>query len=259
MKKNYNVIWLFFIFYLMNISCVFAFHGPTHEAINEYIVNKKMNGFSLEEYLKEQLGFADGINEKFETQKGECKLQDIYKVADWVKHGGSWEDDPPGPYFQCFPYIRAFNHFYNPLSNEGLSKGWAWGNPTDRWFMLSEAQDEGIWVWDKMGRYSWKDVREYFHKALTSADEAVREDAFADTFRGLGQLMHLAEDMAVPLHTRNDLHIFSGYIEDWIQKKVGDVEGAVALYSPSASYHFFEASALKKIIDLFDTDTYEGK
>ena len=57
------------------------------------------------------------------------------------------------------------------------------------------------------GCYSWNDVREYYYRALTSPDKRTREINFAETFRGLGQLMHLVQDMSVPDHVRNSSHI----------------------------------------------------
>ncbi|MEW6079711.1 MAG: hypothetical protein AB1724_18035 [Thermodesulfobacteriota bacterium] len=69
---------------------------------------------------------------------------------------------------------------------------------------------------NKTGDWSWQKAREYYYTFLSGKDftgNAVadtrdkREAAFADCFRSVGQVMHLLQDMSVPLHTRNDAHI----------------------------------------------------
>ena len=49
---------------------------------------------------------------------------------------------------------------------------------------------------DVGGKWSWKDARDYF--------KTQRDIYFANTFRGLGHLMHLVQDMSVPEHVRNN-------------------------------------------------------
>jgi hypothetical protein len=52
-------------------------------------------------------------------------------------------------------------------------------------------------------------------------DKDKRNDYFAETFRGLGQQMHLIEDASVPLHVRDDAHfslIYDNY-ETWVEIK----------------------------------------
>lgn len=43
-------------------------------------------------------------------------------------------------------------------------------------------------------------------QALTAPTPAERERGFADTFRALGQVVHLIVDAPVPEHVRNDPH-----------------------------------------------------
>jgi hypothetical protein len=50
----------------------------------------------------------------------------------------------------------------------------------------------------------WGDARNYFYSALTAASQVNRDDYFVKTFRAVGQVIHLLEDMAVPAHVRND-------------------------------------------------------
>ena len=169
------------IFVIYMIISMFSLHSyalekETHKEINEYIAKHTIRGFSLDGYLKAQLGFTEGKNEFFNNKK----------VFEWLGYGGKKEDEPA--------YIRSCRHFHDPLEswdNAGLKGIWdssiIWGQRTDQW---------------PGGHYSWQDVRDYFHLALTSERQIIREYYFAKTFRGLGQLMHLVEDASVPLHTR---------------------------------------------------------
>jgi len=43
-------------------------------------------------------------------------------------------------------------------------------------------------------------------KSLTAPTRDLQEDALGETFKNLGHMMHLVEDMAQPEHTRNDQH-----------------------------------------------------
>ena len=71
--------------------------------------------------------------------------------------------------------------------------------------------------------YSWHDVRSYYYQALTAADKTTRENNFAKTFRGLGQVMHLVQDMSVPAHTRDGQHIFGEGYETWGKEFLNEV------------------------------------
>ncbi len=51
----------------------------------------------------------------------------------------------------------------------------------------------------------WDNARSYFYEALTSTDHAVKEAKFVKSFRAVGMVMHLLQDMAVPAHVRNDM------------------------------------------------------
>jgi hypothetical protein len=172
-----------------------ALEVATHEKLNAYIAQNQLDGFSLGNYLHDQLGFVSYEKETFN------KLM----VWQWLSDGGHYEDKPGG---LTLPYTRSANHFHNPL------------------LKLDKAGFSGIWdipvlfpgmssiLWSQMpkgiqligGHYSWYDVRDYYLKALTAKDLVTRNTNFAETFRGLGQLMHLVQDMSVPEHARNDGH-----------------------------------------------------
>lgn len=177
------------------VSICYGLETDTHEAINEHIARNTFNGFSLGTYLKDQLGIQDGIEEEFASQR----------VWWWLRKGGLYEDVP----YWYLPYLRSVNHFHNPLTNQGYSGFWGTGilsgGSSIQWSQKTKGtQSPG-------GYYSWHDARDYFYKSLTVNAKATRDQNFADTFRGLGQLMHLVEDLSVPEHAR-DMGI---YADDW--------------------------------------------
>lgn len=78
---------LFVIILLLSlVNNALSLEKPTHEFINKYIAQGTINGFSLNDYLKNQLGFNDGVKEVFTF--GESK-----KVLEWIGEGGIKEDE----------------------------------------------------------------------------------------------------------------------------------------------------------------------
>ena len=61
-------------------------------------------------------------------------------------------------------------------------------------------------VYDALERQDmgWTDARRYFYQALITPLPTDRNTNFELTFRAVGQVLHLLEDMAVPAHVRND-------------------------------------------------------
>ena len=119
MKRILFLALIIFIMFEVNIS--HALNVESHMAINDYIAHNNMNGFSLDTFLTNTLGFSSGINEKFNT----------YYAWEWLRIGGKYEDDPPG---ESPPYRRSRNHFHNPLLP------WNQAYYTD-WFAFCTATD----------------------------------------------------------------------------------------------------------------------
>ncbi len=175
-----------------------AYKGDTHKAINQYISDKNstLNGFSLHTYLQTQLGIQKGVETSFNNKQ----------IFEWIRDGGDSEDNS----------WRFLNHFYNPLTrpDSGLNVFfWQWnvwqtGKPAIDWALMP------ISIQGMDGNYSWKDVRYDYYLALIN-HQGMREFYYGETFRGLGQLMHLVEDMSVPAHTRNDWHPINESYESW--------------------------------------------
>ncbi|MFZ5619389.1 MAG: hypothetical protein ACOY5W_00015 [Pseudomonadota bacterium] len=155
----------------------------------------------------------------------------------WLMRGAIREDDyrrinfpcqtnPPNP-LDGVTVDRPVNHFYDPINDItpgiGAEKAFDWALGTQN--ALTETgnvPDTG-----RANHYTVFDAREAMFRALTGMDkagnkaigvngstpttpadkEAVRKAYWATTFRALGDLAHLVEDMAQPQHTRGDPHL----------------------------------------------------
>jgi hypothetical protein len=181
----------------------------------------------------------------------------------WLREGAKSEDEPP----------RWVNHFHDPLRDWGsaglggsvtssiISSSVLWAQDSEGQDLFNERTDLAIYalagivgqqIYDYVYEandgerdWSWPKVREYFYTALTSSEEAERDEYFAMTFRGVGHQMHLLEDMAVPEHVRNDGHGYSGtvgkgnggyiFFETWGGKYIDKVN-KVQAYAPQPVY-----------------------
>ena len=206
-----------------------ALSADTHGVINVYIVDpsKGFSGYSLDEYLKNNLGISDGVTAKFDSKM----------VQEWIGYGGKQEDAG----------FRSINHFLNPIDNTGV------GYSALIWATLPTASQ------DYSPFASWSDVRGYYFRALTSTDKTTREDYFALTFQGVGQIMHLVQDMSVPAHARNDEHPTIWLVkkgdpyEQWVEKNT-DQETPFSTKYPAYDYPYSNAFFL--IPQLFDSGQY---
>jgi len=175
-----------------------AYRERAHRAINSTVVNQKIASASgsLKGYFTVQLGYS--------SVRSEVNNKPIDK---WFEDAGAQEDEP-GP--------RTKNHFLDPISNSGFSGLFfgvvGTGDPTAVWAQKAAGQQS------PGGSYSWQDAREYFFTALTSTTGSLREENLGQSFRALGQVMHLVADMSVPEHTRDNSHITIYTIEKWAEE-----------------------------------------
>jgi len=143
------------------------------------------------DYLK-NLGFSNNIKEPF-SLNGETKL-----VKEWIGEGGIEED--AGNVFTAYYY----NHFHNPRfswDQAGLKTYYPWIN----------GMSSILWAQNASNPWNWQKAREYYYLALTSQSDTQRQENFANTFKGLGHIIHLIQDSAQPAHVRNDPHP----LDDW--------------------------------------------
>jgi hypothetical protein len=107
-------------------------------------------------------------------------------VSKWISNGGKWEDDFP----------RFKNHFYDPTTDLGLNG------------LLYNFESSLLWANSDSGNdQGWNAARNNFYQSLVATSSSDREENLANTFQGVGQVMHLVEDLAAPTHVRNDIHL----------------------------------------------------
>jgi hypothetical protein len=146
-----------------------------------------------------------------------------------IREDDNLSEDPPTPQDVAPGLNRPLNHFYDPRFNRPLtfpgltaldpdvhrSPDWAIGS-RDSFF------DSNTPEFPRRNSFSIFDGREAMFRALTllaydgtsyadlstGADNATRQQwrqaYWATTFRALGDVLHLNQDMAQPQHTRNE-------------------------------------------------------
>ena len=98
-------------------SQVLSFNRGMHRDLNQRIAQRVINNFSLNDYLVNQLGFAQGVTEIL------AKDSDKFRVFEWLGEGGDKEDEPEGLLRYPTNTARNNRHFHDPLeswNNAGL-------------------------------------------------------------------------------------------------------------------------------------------
>ena len=197
---------------LVFVDASHALNVYTHKMMNMEVARvRTADGFLLGEYLNDKLGFTKGLLEAI----GDASLNKTQYVSYWLRDGAEYEDFPP----QIIPYVRSVNHFHNPLKpidEAGFSGIWGSGTLAGKSAVLWSQSATG--TQSPGGHYAWADVRSYYYDALAAEEKIARDGAFAHMFRGLGQLLHLIQDMSVPEHARDDGHYLGEQYEDYIVK-----------------------------------------
>ncbi|OLC14760.1 MAG: hypothetical protein AUH29_09620 [Candidatus Rokubacteria bacterium 13_1_40CM_69_27] len=147
---------------------------------------------------------------------------------------------------------RSVNHFHQPLRSWNNAGFLRTSEASVRWAQ-NPTQSPG-------GRASWLDARAAFHRALTTANLGERQQAFADAFRILGQVMHLVADMASVPHTRDDSHLLGDGFERFMgDRRNAGLIGGFARPAPSLVRSATgDAIARVPIARLWDSDRYDG-
>jgi hypothetical protein len=236
-----------------------ALNTPTHQLINEQAAQISQ----VDRVLKEQLGLPDGIASRFKENR----------ALQWIGLGGRLEDATTWARFITVR-SRFYNHFLDPLQPRWDQAGLQLPllprfESSVRWAQRTDQDSRA-----GFGNYSWPDARRYYLAALRGESPGDREQAFADTFRALGQVMHLVVDASVPEHVRADPHplgvVFGNY-EYWVsdqhpdptsaQRFIADFLSAPITPDPGLSdipSPVGEDIAKVPIARLFDTDRYTG-
>lgn len=172
--------WFFviLIFFGLEVRLTAAYEVETHARISRAALADQPDQ-SVNTLLINALGLAGGRGTLI---KGKL-------VEDWVAEGAQREDE----------LGRYVFHFHNPLP--------AW----DGAGLFGVSPSSAMWAQSFANWWRLDKVRLARTNALAHPTRAGRDNAFADLFRGLGQLIHLIQDAASPAHTRNDPHYGPNY------------------------------------------------
>ena len=241
MKKRSKIIFLIILIFSFS-SKTFALEKETHRYLNRKIIEQNEQKMNI--YLNLNLGFPEGVK----------KFLNGFRIIEWFEKAGAYEDEPG--------YTRSFNHFHDPLQPWYLAG-------FDKAFKSSLvwAQDQGLVASLLGGDWSWRRARDSFYKGLTSLSKVSRERYFADTFRALGQVMHLIQDASVPAHVRNDPHIYMDlfgrkvgryHYESWVNDHLSKINLTPVSLDKGIFNFTPELIAPVPIANLFDTNQYDG-
>jgi len=238
MKKGITILNLALILVFLFQERSDAYRYEVHELITKNVI-RSMNPLGdrvpnlpkLNIYINDYTGMA-GVAEKVNKST----------VEDWMVHGSKWEDLTflIDPNFKIQDLLTS--HFHNPLTNKGYTVA---------------GVEEGESAYDRANNadnlWSWKNARDYLYAELTAMNKSEREQALSACFDALGHLMHLVQDMAVPAHTRNDLHGFSETYEAYTKDK------RTKLKYTSAPFPYWNISMSPHAPKQFwDLDVYNG-
>lgn len=237
----------------------------THRAISAVAVSRPES--DIHRFLIQELLMPEGLN----TIAPDLETSNSMSLLNWIQEGSDREDDYTIP-----PLGRFFNHFFNPVTGLGLndfisgsgsfqqtdSLSWAWGS--------AEVQNE----------WGWLQARElYFAMLGTPWEENTdvgtgillpgRRTLTGRTFRALGHIIHLVQDLGQPQHTRNDAHSpFEGApYEDFCSIRYGSPEQLSALpYEPLPQFtkrypsrvSLVNSEIPEEISNLWTTQQYRG-
>ena len=189
--KNKVFIWILsLVIVLLTQEKLDAYLGAVHEEITKKVIDQNVT--KLNEYINEYIGLSTGV------------IEFIYKkrLRVWIEQG-SWNEDYVIP-IKDLPT----SHYHNPYTNKGLTEG---------------GITIGVSAYDRANDltnyWGWKKARENFYTGLTSTEKVWRDLSLAHSFKALGHVMHLIQDMGVPAHTRDDMHMIEPY-ESYTEDKI---------------------------------------
>lgn len=160
----------------------------------EVDTHRRLSRIALEQASDAQNTLATELNLTLTDRLAGADGQNM-AAFEWVQEGSAWEDN----HLSAFNLFRVRHHFYDPLYDQPLTRNIAVGFRAYEWALEAPEPILGQ-------NFSWRDGRRAFLQALTSETLTRREQELASTFRILGHVMHLVQDVAVPEHTRNDWH-----------------------------------------------------
>ncbi len=225
-------------------------------------------------------------------------------INGWLMVGAIREDDNPAegnpkddPYRSGGAFHREFNHFFDPyfqrpLTLPGLQTAYGpqpvrkavdWALGTANAFSDANTRDtQSTW-----NHFTLFDAREAMFRALTlrqrntvisyvdlpgiqnaAQAEAMRLAYWATTFRALGDMLHLNQDMAQPQHTRNEPHsgkmvleylgaghesVFEKYMDERARQVPRILPGGAAVPPPRLPFDGYPTVVFERFSDYWST------
>ncbi len=189
---------------LLSPGPAIAFARSTHEVLSERAARESS-----------ALGDAAGKGDLLKTTLPEFwlgldqKLEGV-EVYKHIRNGSNMEDEK----------TRPFNHFHDPTR--------AWDSAGFRLLPLLPQLGDSSVLWQQSAdAHQWPKARESYLTALLEKDPAERERLFAETFRRIGHVVHLVQDVATPAHSRNDNHFFVDRFHVWAADQRDDDIAAI--------------------------------
>ena len=276
--RSLNIIIVIVIALIYFNSFAIAYDKEVHKKLNQEIANQ-----SNIRNLLYNIGIKNDPNKPdiLDNIIGNKTIKGWLSFGGEAEDYGYWPKDSPDN-------TRAFNHFHNPLKewdDAGLDnfalKNLYFGNylrypvSTILWGLDYGRQD---FLMNFTGDWSWNKAKELFYIYLTgnnyqgdeiASTEAERNAYFADSLRAVGQVMHLLQDMSVPLHTRNDVHIlplsknqkaswtYETYASDQINylNYIAHFPDKTLINIPNPDSAYYDISPVS---GLFDRNQYDG-
>lgn len=134
----------------------------------------------------------------------------------YLKQGAVEEDTP----------TRWLNHFYDPVHNKGL-------------FFIKEQLSAKNWAQNPFAQTNFSLGDQSWQRALSDFNNNDKERAFKE----LGHVLHTIADMAVPAHTRLDIHVLP---PDSYEQFVKNNWSAIA---PKINSQFISSNSLNGVFD----------
>ncbi|HEY9159664.1 MAG TPA: hypothetical protein VIS94_01080 [Desulfomonilia bacterium] len=184
--KCYFIILFIIIFFPLTV------HSYNDKKTHRYITDVSIQSSDVYDYFKNILGFQKGYRDSVNGSLITKLIQDGAEHEDFAN--------------------RAYNHFYNPLQEEGLddfpfphfrlydpqtrlvcgTEYFFTGIPTLKWAMgtgcrqccnsSNKSED------DNCNDYSWQRAMESYYQALTATSDRKRNDLFSAFFEKLGRV-----------------------------------------------------------------------
>jgi len=211
---------------LIGTSVCFGYGKDTHEEISRQAFNNSIVAQLIAQGKLQDIGLTDtGTGTTFYEGKTHDGQVHSKTIIDWVAQGGYDEDEP---------FTRSLNHFYDPITGNGL-------------LIFCPSLNWGLGLCTQI--YSYKDAVQYYFDGLTNSSISGRSKSLANAFYSLGHVIHLIQDLAQPQHTRLDMHPpwNSSLYEDWsdnFRKKL-PFAGYTPVY-PSNSSVFYSVTKFWK-------------